>query len=144
MKSITLIAVLAIFLFAESRADSSIDCVVSGTGEGIAVSVSIQSPHAGEMVVTTPDGRMIWLQADHIPFVFPVTDDFEQLSGFILDTQSRGSWFNEWGEPEAVPVFSIDGEYEIRIAENIESRRDDAYSLSCKFSVTMNDSAKKN
>ena len=132
------------FLFAESYADSSLECRVSGTGENFTVAVSVPAPHPGEMVVITPDDRMIWLQADHIPFTFPDTDNFEHMSGFVLDMQSRGSWFNEWGEPEAVSVLSVDGEYEIRIAANIESRRVDAASLSCQFSVPKNGSADKN
>ena len=123
MKIIAGITILAALPVTDSFADSSLNCASTGSGKSFTLTVSVQSPHAGEMAILTPDGRMIWLQADHIPFQFPVTDAFEQLSEFILDARSRGSWFNEWGEPESVPVFSVNGEYELRIAENLEPRR---------------------
>jgi hypothetical protein len=143
MNRIAQFIIFSAFVFAECFADSPLDCQVSGAAKDFAVAVNAQTPHAGEMAVVTPDGRLIWLQADHIPFPFPVTDSFELLSTFVLDRQSRGSWFNEWGEPEAVSVFSVNGEYELNIADNIESRGDDSASLSCRFVVTINDSASK-
>ena len=98
----------------------------------------IITPHPGEMVINTPDGRMIWLQADHIPFVHPVTDNFIQLSEFAMNKRTRGSWFNDWGEPEAVSLFSIDGIYEIVITDDAESRRRSAATLTCEFSIMTN------
>ena len=136
MVKITLQAMaLSGLLFAESFADSPLACTVSGSGMTLTVTVTIPIPHPGEMIINTPDDRTIWLQADHIPFLHPNTDNFQQLSGFVLDIQTRGSWFNDWGEPEAVSIFSTDGTYEIVITGDAESRRSNVDSYTCEFSV---------
>ena len=116
-------------------ADSALECISSGSGDSLSVEVKIATPHPGEMVINTPDGRMIWLQAGHIPFLHPETDDFVQLAGFSMNKNTRGSWFNDWGEPEAVSVFSSDGEYEIVITDDAESGHRDARTLTCEFFV---------
>lgn len=82
---------------------------------------------------------MIWLQADHIPFPHPLTDDFVQLTEFVMNKSTRGSWFNDWGEPEAVSLFSTDGTYEIIITDDAESRRNSSGALTCQFTVTSSD-----
>lgn len=79
---------------------------------------------------------MIWLQADHIPFLHPMTDDFVQLEEFVMNKKTQGSWFNDWGEPEAVAIFSTDGTYEIVIANDAESKRKSSDALTCEFTVT--------
>ncbi len=132
------IAILFGLMAAEGSADESLRCTVTGSGESLTVMVRIATPHAGEMVINTPDGRMIWLQADHIPFLHPQTDDFVQLSAFQMNKRTRGSWFNDWGEPEAVAIFSADGTYEIVITDDAESGRRNTDALACKFSVITN------
>lgn len=125
-----------LLLFANSvAAGPALECIASGAGDSLSVAVKIVTPHPGEMVINTPDGRMIWLQADHIPFPHPVTDDFVQLPGFSMNKKSRGSWFNDWGEPEVVAIFSTDGKYEIVITDDAESGRRNAGTLTCEFSV---------
>lgn len=79
---------------------------------------------------------MIWLQADHIPFLHPMTDDFVQLAEFVMNKKTQGSWFNDWGEPEAVAIFSTDGTYEIVITNDAESKRKSSDALTCEFTVT--------
>lgn len=125
-------------LLAESFADSALICTVSNSGESPIVTVKMPTPHPSEMVINTPDGRIIWLQAGHIPFVHPIVDDFIHLSEFSMDKNTRGSWFNDWGEPEAVSVFSNDGSYEVVVTDDAESGRKSADTLTCKFAVTMN------
>lgn len=122
----------------DCAADEGLECVVSESGVSLAVAVTVAAPHAGEMIIITPDGRMIWMQADHIPFLYPNTNNFVQLSEFVIGKRARGSWFNDWGEPEAVSIFSVAGTYEIFITHDAESGRQDAGTLSCKFSVAMN------
>ena len=138
MKTVAQILSLFALLAADGFADSPLICTVSGSGDSLTVNVKISTPHPGEMVINTPDGRMIWLQADHIPFVHPMTDDFIQLSEFVMNRRTRGSWFNDWGEPEAVALFSLSGTYEIVITDDAESGRRNADSLACEFPVTMN------
>lgn len=140
MRNLVQIAFLAVFLIAAGLANSPLHCAVTGSGETLAVSVTIAVPHPGEMVINTPDGRTIWLQADHIPFLYPVTDDFQKMSSFVLRMQNRGSWFNDWGEPEAVSILSVDGTYRIVIADDIESRRNHANTYTCEFSVITSES----
>ena len=135
IKYTLLVVALSGLLFADSFADSPLSCTVSGSGKGLAVTVKIPTPHPGEMVINTPDDRTIWLQADHIPFLHPNTDNFQQLSGFVLDIRTRGSWFNDWGEPEAASIFNVDGIYEIVITDDAESRRNNVDSYTCEFSV---------
>ena len=138
VKPVTQIVCLLALLVADSFADSSLICTASSSGESLTVTVKMPTPHPGEMVINTPDGRMIWLQADHIPFVHPISSDFVHLSEFELNKKTRGSWFNDWGEPEAVTLFSIDGSYEIVITDDAESGRKNADTLTCQFTVTMN------
>jgi hypothetical protein len=135
MRTAVLIVISFTSLVAECFADSPLECTVRGSGKNLTVTVRMKTPHAGEMVIRTPDGRTIWLQADHIPFQFPVTDDFEAISRFVLDARTRGSWFNDWGEPEAVSIFGIKGNYELTIATHVESGHDKSSSLSCGFSI---------
>ncbi len=135
IKSALQAVALSGLLFADSIANSPLACTVSGSGKALTVTVTIPTPHPGEMVINTPDSRTIWLQANHIPFLHPNTDNFQQLSGFVLDIQTRGSWFNDWGEPEAVSIFSIDGTYEIVISDDVESRRNNVDSYTCEFSA---------
>ena len=144
MKSFLQFLAMSGLLFAESFADSPLECSVSGTGKNLTDTVNVVTPHPGEMVIRTPDDRTIWLQAAHIPFQYPVTDAFEQLSEFVLDMKTRGSWFDDWGEPEAVSIFSLDGTYELTIAKNMDSRREDPSSFSCRFSVSNDHSNDKN
>lgn len=144
MKSFLQFLAMSGLLFSQGFADSPLECSVSGTGKNLAVTVNVVTPHPGEMVIRTPDDRTIWLQADHIPFQYPVTDTFEQLSEFVLDMKTRGSWFNDWGEPEAVSIFSLDGTYELTIARSVDSGREDSSSFSCRFSVSRKDASDKN
>ncbi len=129
------IAFLSSLLAIGAFADDALECTVSDSGDTLSVAVKMPTPHPGEMVINVPDGRMIWLQADHIPFLHPITDNFVELSEFVLNSKTRGSWFNDWGEPEAVSVFSADGDYEIIITDDAESGRRNADTLSCAFSV---------
>jgi len=133
------IALLFALPFTNSLAGPPLECTVTGTGESLAVMVKIASPHPGEMVIKTPDGRTIWLQADYIPFLYPITDDFERLSEFVLNLQTRGSWFNDWGEIESVSVFGVDGSYEIIISDAIKSRRTSVMDYDCEFSFRANE-----
>lgn len=144
MKTMFRITILLAMLVNSGFADVPIDCAVVGSGKELTVTVNLDTPHPGEMIIRTPDGRMVWLQAAHIPFTFPVTDNFEELPGFVLDIQSRGSWFNDWGEPEAALIFSVDGEYVLEIAEDIESADSNSSTLSCLFSASVNSPANKN
>lgn len=144
MRAVIQFAVVLALVFAKAFAGSPLECTVSGSGKSFAVTVNVRSPHPGEMVVRTPDGRTIWLQADHIPFTFPAADNFEKLSEFVLDRHTLGSWFDDWGELESVAIFSVEGDYELIIGEDIESGRQSASSLSCIFSVSNDDSADKN
>ncbi len=89
------------------------------------------------MAIRTPDERTIWLQADHIPFRFPVTESFEEVSTFELNTNTRGSWFNDWGEPEIVSIFSVSGTYELIVAEDVSARTAGAVRFTCKFPVSF-------
>ena len=144
MRTAVQFTVMLTLVFAEAFADSPLECIASGSGESFTVKVNIRTPHAGEMVVRTPDGRTIWLQADHIPFTFPAAVDFERLSEFVLDRNTLGSWFDDWGEAETVSIFSVEGDYELIIGEDIESRRQSTSALSCNFSVSNDDSVDKN
>lgn len=144
MRTAVQFALMLALVFAEAFADSPLECAASGSGKRFSVKVNIPSPHAGEMVVRTPDGRTIWLQADHIPFTFPATDDFENLSEFVLDRNTLGSWFDDWGESESVSIFSVEGVYELIIGDDVESRRHRTSPLSCNFAVSNDDSADKN
>ena len=138
MKFIVHIALLLALFANDSSADSAIDCVVTGSGESLSVAIKISAPHPGEMIINTPDDRMIWLQADHIPFPHPATGDFVRLTEFAIDRGTRGSWFNDWGEPEAVSIISVAGTYELVITHDAESGQRDADTLTCEFSVTAN------
>jgi hypothetical protein len=135
MKTVVKIALLSALLIAECFAETPIECAVNGTGKNLTITVRLRAPHPGEMVVNTPDGRTVWLQADHIPTQYPITQNFRELTTFVLDTQTQGSWFNDWGEPEVVSVFGVDGEYELLVAENVESEQGKSALFSCKFSL---------
>jgi hypothetical protein len=132
------IVLLSLFLTNGSHASTALDCAVTGSGDALSVTIRIPTPHPGEMIINTPDGRIIWLQADHIPFPHPATDDFIALSEFAIDKRTRGSWFNDWGEPEAVSILSVAGTYELVITHDAESGRRDADTLTCEFFVTAN------
>ena len=138
VKTITQIVCLIALLVADSFADSALICTVSNSGESLTVTVKMPTPHPGEMVINTPDGRMIWLQAEHIPFVHPIGDGFVHLSEFSMNKNTHGSWFNDWGEPEAVSIISVAGTYELVITHDAESGQRDADTLTCEFSVTVN------
>ena len=139
VKTVSQIVSLLALLVTNSFADSALICTVNGSGDSLIVSVKMPTPHPGEMVITTPDGQTIWLQADHIPFLHPMTDDFVQLSEFSMNKRTRGSWFNDWGEPEAVSIFSVAGTYKIVITHDAESSRGEADTLRCDFSVETHD-----
>ena len=115
--------------------ENPMQCTVGNDGENLTVAVIVSTPHPGEMTVHTPDGRKIWLQADHIPYQYPATDDFEHLPEFTLDNQARGSWFNDWGEPEIVPILGSAGTYTIHIDYDLESRSNADAEIACEFSL---------
>ena len=112
-----------------------IRCGVVGSGDMLTVVIRLKTPHAGEMALQTPDRRTIWLQASHIPFQFPATDNFELLPELVLDRQARGSWFNDWGEPEAVPVLSGPGTYVIVVADDLAADVSESEHDRCEFTL---------
>jgi hypothetical protein len=122
-------------MHAQVLAENSMQCTVGENRESLIVTVIISTPHPGEMTIRTPDGRKIWLQADHIPHLYPATDNFKRLSEFTLDSQARGSWFNDWGEPEIVPILSGPGTYTIHIDNDLESRSNEKAEFACEFSL---------
>ena len=138
-KSFVRVVILSGLFCTTSNAAEPLQCTVTGSGDSLSIAVKISTPHPGEMVINTPEGRMIWLQADHIPFLHPMTDDFVQLAEFVMNKRTRGSWFNDWGEPEAVSIFGTDGSYEIIITDDVESRRNSSDALTCEFTVIASD-----
>jgi hypothetical protein len=126
---------LAVILAPVSGADPAMDCVVNTVDGEITVVVTMKTPHPAEMLVSTPDGQSLFLRAADIPFQYPKTNDFENLESFTLNRKSRATWFNDWGEPEAELILGPSGTYEVVIAENLETERDNTNLLICEFEI---------
>lgn len=135
MKYIASIVLLSSLVSAVGHTQTAMRCTLAGDNDDPVVTISIPTPHPGEMTVQTPDGRRIWLQASHIPVLFPDTDDFEHLAEVVLTRDARGSWFNDWGEAEIVPVLGMSGTYIVRVADDLESGPDGDLLLACEFKL---------
>lgn len=120
---------------ADSRAQSSISCTVSMVAGEARVTVVMSVPHADKMLITTPDQRRIYLRDADTPIQFPDTDDFMNMREFVLDSKSRGTWFNDWGETEVVAVLGQSGSYELLISDKLERKNAASAANSCAFSI---------
>lgn len=120
---------------ADGTAQSSISCSVALVDGEASVTVVMPVPHADKMLITTPDQRRIYLRDADTPIQFPDTDDFVNMSEFVLDTNSRGTWFNDWGETEIVAVLGQSGSYELLISNNLERKNAASATNSCTFSL---------
>jgi hypothetical protein len=126
---------MIVAIVADGLAQTSISCTVSVVDGEPMVSIVMPVPHANKMLITTPDQRRIYLRDADTPIQFPDTDDFVNMREFVLDTRSRGTWFNDWGETEVVAVLGQSGIYELLIAENLERRNAATATNSCTFSL---------
>jgi len=129
---------LGLFLAPVSDAEPALDCVVKTVGGELTVAVTMKTPHPAEMLVNTPDGQSLFLRAADIPFQYPNTNDFESLESFTLNRISRATWFNDWGEPEAALILGPGGTYEIVLADNLETERENTLSFTCEFTIEKN------
>lgn len=129
-----LVLMLAV-IAADSRAQSSISCTVSMVAGEARVTVVMSVPHADKMLITTPDQRRIYLRDADTPIQFPDTDDFMNMREFVLDSKSRGTWFNDWGETEVVAVLGQSGSYELLISDKLERKNAASAANSCAFSI---------
>lgn len=116
-------------------AQSPMSCTVKVIDGDPQVTVVVPVPHANKMVITTPDQRRIYLRDADTPIQFPDNDDFVNMREFVLDSDSRGTWFNDWGETEIVAVLGQSGSYELLIADNLERRNAATVGNSCVFSL---------
>jgi len=123
----------------DSIAEMPLQCTSSGAGEKFIVEVKLTTPHPARMVVKTPARGMIWLRDPEIPFQFPVTGEFENLARFNLDVNTKGTWFNDWSEPEVVHLFDEPGTYALFVADRVSEKGAINSEYSCEFSVPEGD-----
>lgn len=116
-------------------AQSVMSCTVKVVDGDPQVTVVVPVPHANKMVITTPDQRRIYLRDADTPIQFPDNDDFVNMREFVLDSDSRGTWFNDWGETEIVAVLGQSGSYKLLIADNLERKNAATVENSCVFSL---------
>ncbi|MGI9204845.1 MAG: hypothetical protein ACR2Q3_12600 [Woeseiaceae bacterium] len=127
--------ILFIMIAIDGLAQSSISCTVTVVDGEPRVAVIMPVPHADKVLITTPDQRRIYLRDADTPIQHPDTDDFVNMREFVLDTNSRGTWFNDWGETEVVTVLGQSGSYELIVADNLERRNAATATNSCTFSL---------
>jgi len=116
-------------------AQSAVSCTVTVVDGAPRVTIVMPVPHANKMVITTPDQRRIYLRDADTPIQFPDDADFVNREEFVLDSNSRGTWFNDWGETEIVAVLGQSGSYQLLIADNLERRNAASPGNSCTFSL---------
>ncbi len=126
-----IVAILATDGFAQS----SLHCAVAVVDGKASVTVVLPVPHADKMLITTPDQRRIYLRDADTPIQFPDTDDFVNMREFVLDSNTRGTWFNDWGETEIVAVLGQSGTYKLLISDNLERKNAASAANSCTFSL---------
>jgi len=129
------IAFLAMIITTSGFGQSSISCTVALVDGEVSVAVVTPVPHADKMLITTPDQRRIYLRDADTPIQFPASDDFVNMREFVLDSKSRGTWFNDWGETEIVAVLGQSGSYELLISDNLERKNAASSTNSCTFSL---------
>ena len=133
-KPVSILTILGL-LSLDSSAETPLECKFGGTGDQFVVEVVLTTPHPARMVVKTPSRGLIWLQDSEIPFQFPVTDDFENLAGFELDVRTKGTWFNDWSEPEVVYVIDEAGTYSLFVADKVPGKGAIESEYFCEFTV---------
>lgn len=116
-------------------AQSSMSCSVNVVDGDPQVTIVMPVPHANKMVLTTPDQRRIYLRDADTPVQFPDVDDFVNLREFVLDSNARGTWFNDWGETEIVRVLGQSGTYRLLVADDLERKNAATAGMICVFSL---------
>ena len=139
MKKFLPLLVILVLMALDGFAETPLQCTSSGAGERFVVEVKLTTPHPARMVVKTPARGMIWLRDPEIPFQFPVTGEFENLARFNLDVNTKGTWFNDWSEPEVVHLFDEPGTYALFVADRVSEKGAINSEYSCEFSVPEGD-----
>lgn len=116
-------------------AQSSISCTVTVIDGEPRVTIVMPVPHANKILITTPDQRRIYLRDADTPIQFPDDDDFVNMREFVLDSNARGTWFNDWGETEIVGVLGQSGTYRLLVADDLERKNAATAGNSCVFSL---------
>lgn len=139
MKNSPSVLVIVSLLALDSSAETPLQCMPSGTGDNFVVEVKLSVPHPARMVVKTPARGIIWFRDPEIPFQYPLTDDFENLAAFNLDLKTKGTWFNDWSEPELVHLFDEAGTYVLFVADEVSEKGAIDAQYSCKISLPDDD-----
>ena len=121
-----------------SAAESPLQCSVVADGDEVAVEVSITTPHPKEMILWRPDKTTAWLQLEGIPYPFPTTRDFQNLSSFVISSKSRGTIYAN-GTPKHLPILNVAGTYRLIVADNTETELDNTYFVECSFEIEADD-----
>ncbi|HEX5056825.1 MAG TPA: hypothetical protein VFX02_10040 [Gammaproteobacteria bacterium] len=113
---------------------ASMNCDVEKSEIDVSVHVKIVVPHPEEMVLITPRGASIWLMGDGVSNPVYEINGFEDLAAFTLTAATTGTIWKD-GKEVLIPILETPGEYELYIADNVETERENALWMSCKFKL---------
>jgi len=91
-------------------------------------------PHPKEALIQRPSGETVWLQHDDILAHQQITN-FENLQEWKIDANTIGTVYKN-GKPFIEPVFDGKGIYNLYIAENTETERENTYFIECYLEIT--------
>jgi hypothetical protein len=96
---------------------------------GDTLAIEMRVPHPLELAIVAPDGAYYYLQAadDSVPSRLSA-NEFAELAVVHIDVDSATGiqWVN--GKPTKSRIFEIVGEYEVILAENIETEPENTIS----------------
>jgi len=124
---------LAIFILAFSNLAiaKSIDCQVNQTDQS--VQITMQVPHPNHALVYRPNGETVWLQSSS-EYVHEQVKDFANLRVWEINKNSLGTvWVN--GEAIAQKIINGKGQYQLYIADNLETESENTKSIQCTFII---------
>ena len=130
IKMIRIVIILILLSFGIVSA-APIECVQDNTNKTI--SITMQVPHPKHALVHRPDGSTVWLQTSN-DYVHEQIKDFENLSSWEINRETVGTvWIN--GKATAQKVIKDKGVYNLYIADNPETERENTYFIECYFII---------
>jgi uncharacterized FlgJ-related protein len=107
-----------------------IKCEVSGD---YTVAVTMDTPHPNHALMHRPSGETVWLQTSP-DFIHKQMANFSSVRNWIINSESEGTiWVN--GKATIQPIIKGKGKYNLYVAENTETERENTYFVECYFVI---------
>jgi len=109
-------------------------CTVDYVDDLPVLHVKMPQNHPKHMVIHPPYGPTIWLVGGFGKFHLYDEPEFKGMTEFTLTKNTLGQSWDD-GRDVTTSVFPVIGEYELYVADNIETEPDNTYWIRCNFEI---------